>query len=92
MNGTDFPARLTIAEVRRLDEWLQLDDLAGERPVLPPWAERVAGLCSWYQFTTQWVKTGRAVVARRVVDGTGPAMVITSDESEMLAALGLATH
>jgi hypothetical protein len=65
---------------------------ARQRPALvsaalPEWARELSESCSLYAFTTMRVHEGRAVVATRTRDGTGPLLVITADETEMRAAL-----
>ena len=56
---------------------------------LPEWAQALSESCSLYAFTTMRVHEGRAVVATRTGNGTGPLLVITADEAEMRAALSL---
>jgi hypothetical protein len=70
--------------------WLLPDwDGSGANRVLPRWAAELAGTCEAYAFTTMQVHEGRAVVAVKTGDGSGPLLVITRDEDEMLTALGL---
>ena len=57
--------------------------------LLPAWAEQLSRSCDRYTFSTMQVYEGRAVVAVRTGAGTGPLLVVTSDEDEMLIALGL---
>jgi hypothetical protein len=57
--------------------------------VLPPWAQELTRACDWYTFTTMQVHEGRAVVAIKSGDHSGPLLVITSNEEEMRDALGL---
>jgi hypothetical protein len=64
-------------------------DGAAAKRVLPEWAEELTRSCDRYTFTTMQVHTGRAVVATKSGDGTGPLLVITSNEAEMRKALGL---
>jgi hypothetical protein len=60
------------------------------RWTLPAWAEELAGSCLQYTFTTMRIHDGRrAVVAAKSGDGSGPLLVVTTDEGEMRAALGL---
>lgn len=54
---------------------------------LPEWATELADACTGYQFATYLTFHGRAVVAERVAAGSGPLVVITSEEREMRAAL-----
>jgi hypothetical protein len=64
------------------------DKSAAVTRALPAWAERLDRAREDYSFRTQQTREGRAVVAARIGGGPGPQVVITSDESEMLAALG----
>jgi hypothetical protein len=57
--------------------------------LLPEWALALARSCGdRYAFSTMQVWEGRAVVAVKTGDGTGPLLVVT-DEDEMRQALGL---
>ncbi|MGD0559278.1 MAG: hypothetical protein ABSA93_30425 [Streptosporangiaceae bacterium] len=58
---------------------------------LPDWVKPLAGLRPWYQFAPCDVFRGRAVAAVRMAPGAGPHVVITADEGEMRAALGIPT-
>lgn len=70
--------------------WLLPDwDGSGANRVLPGWAAELAGSCETYAFTTMQVHEGRAVVAVKTGDGSGPLLVITRDKEEMLTALGI---
>lgn len=69
-----------------LPDW---DGAAAKRGLLPPWAQKLTRTCDRYTFTTTQVHGGRAVVAAKSGDGTGPLLVITASEDEMLLALGL---
>lgn len=55
---------------------------------LPGWARDMAGQYPAYEFAPCKVSRGRAVAAARIRPGAGPAVVITSREEEMRAALG----
>ncbi len=55
---------------------------------LPGWARDMAGQYPAYEFAPCKVSRGRAVAAVRMRPGAGPAVVITSREEEMRAALG----
>lgn len=57
---------------------------------LPDWARELAGECPVYAFAPCDVFRCRAVAAVRMSPGTGPYVVISSDEREMRTALGLA--
>lgn len=57
---------------------------------LPEWAKALAAECPGYTFSRCEVFRGQAVAAVRT-SGQGPRVVITSDETEMRAALGLPT-
>jgi len=57
---------------------------------LPEWAEVLVAECPGYVFSRCEVFRGPAVAAVRTT-GQGPHVVITSDEAEMRAALGLPT-
>lgn len=56
---------------------------------LPDWVQPLAGLRPWYQFALCDVFRGRAVAAVRMAPGAGPHVIITGDEGEMRAALGI---
>lgn len=56
---------------------------------LPDWVQPLAGLRPWYQFAPCDVFRGRAVAAVRMAPGAGPHVIITGDEGEMRAALGI---
>jgi hypothetical protein len=56
---------------------------------LPEWAEELSRACPRYVFSSTTVWNGRAVVAVLTGAGSGPLLVITRDEDEMRAALGL---
>jgi hypothetical protein len=70
------------------------DAASGARAVLvnglPEWAKVLAAECPGYVFSRCEVFRGKAVAAVRTT-GPGPHVVITSDEAEMRAALGLPT-
>jgi hypothetical protein len=55
---------------------------------LPSWAEKLADEYPRYSFARCDVFHGTAVAAVRAEPGSGPHVVITSDEAEMRAALG----
>jgi hypothetical protein len=67
---------------------LPWDGAGAPGTLLPEWAYQLSRRCTRYNFSTQWVHAGRSVVAVRV-SCTGPALVITRDEDEMRAAIGL---
>jgi hypothetical protein len=57
---------------------------------MPGWARRLASAVPGYTFTSCLVSGGRhAVAAERTGGTTGPVIVITDDEDEMRAALGV---
>ena len=70
------------------------DAASGARRVLvnglPEWAEVLAAECPGYLFSCCEVFRGQAVAAV-CTTVQGPRVVITSDEAEMRAALGLPT-
>jgi len=59
---------------------------------MPGWATRLASVVPGYRFSTVRLWDRRPVAAERVSGTTGPVIVITSDENEMRAALGVATQ
>lgn len=61
-------------------------NLAG---ALPDWVKPLAKLRPSYAFASCDVFRGRAVAAVRMAPGTGPHVVITGNECEMRAALGV---
>lgn len=69
-----------------------LEMLLEERSGLPEWAQRLVRSCLGYSFATQRVFAGRSVIARKVGHGPGPAVVISGDEDDLRAALGLDTE
>jgi hypothetical protein len=69
-----------------LPDWEGAGAKAG---LLPPWAQELTRSCDRYTFTTTQVHGGRAVVAIKSGEITGPLLVITSNEQEMREALGL---
>jgi hypothetical protein len=56
---------------------------------LPEWARALAAQCPGYTFSRCELFRRNSVAAVRAAPGTGPDVVITSDEAEMRAALGL---
>ena len=56
---------------------------------LPEWARALAAQCPEYTFSRCELFRRNSVAAVRAAPGTGPDVVITSDEAEMRAALGL---
>jgi hypothetical protein len=69
-----------------LPDW---EGAGGTGGLLPLWAQELTRSCDRYTFTSTQVHGGRAVVATRSGDVTGPLLVITSNEQEMREALGL---
>jgi hypothetical protein len=59
---------------------------------MPRWATRLASVVPGYRFSTVRVWDRRPVAAERVSGTTGPIIVITSDENEMRAALGMTSQ
>lgn len=57
--------------------------------VLPEWARELAAQCPDYTFSQCELFLRKSVAAVRAAPGTGPDVVITSDEAEMRAALSL---
>jgi hypothetical protein len=56
---------------------------------MPGWAKRLASVVPGYRFSTVRLWDRHSVAAERVSGTTGPVIVITSDENEMRAALGV---
>jgi len=56
---------------------------------LPEWVRALAAQCPEYTFSRCELFRRNSVAAVRAARGTGPDVVITSDEAEMRAALGL---
>jgi hypothetical protein len=59
---------------------------------MPGWATRLASVVPGYRFSTVRLWDRHPVVAERVSGTTGPVIVITSDENEMRAALGVTSQ
>lgn len=59
---------------------------------MPGWATRLASAVPGYRFSTVRLWDKQSVAAERVSGTTGPVIVITSDENEMRAALGVTSE
>jgi hypothetical protein len=70
-----------------LPDW---DGIGAQGSQLPPWATELARtLQGHYTLTRMQVWDGVSVAAVKSGDGRGPWLVVTDDEDEMRAALGL---
>lgn len=73
-----------------LPDW---DGALTQGSLLPPWATELARtLQGRYTLTRMQVWSGVSVAAVKSGDGRGPSLVVTDDEEEMRAALGLEPH